>query len=281
MTDTLKLVPRTRDEVAATIAQLDEATRAQFSADWWAKFRASAFQDPWVHGFNLVLTDGTTVGLGSFKGPPVEGVVEIAYAITPDHQGRGYATAAARALVEYAFRSPEVSKVLAHTLPGGIASQRVLAKSGFRHTGEVVDPEDGLVWRFEITAWSGKPWHAHVYYDPAEWGAAKKLHDQLSAMLAERTLPGLVLVGHMYDRGVGPHPKPQFEIQFFEHAVPRVTGILRATGLNALVHPLTDDDLADHTTLARWLGDPLPLDESVLDPPGRNQGFARFGKEDF
>jgi RimJ/RimL family protein N-acetyltransferase len=281
MTATLKLEPRTRDEVAATIAQLDEATRAQFSADWWAKFRASAFQDPWVHGFNLRLGDGTNVGLASFKGPPVDGVVEIAYAIVPEHQGRGHATAAARALVDHAFRAPEVRKVIAHTLPAGVASQRVLSKAGFRHCGEVVDPEDGRVWRYEITAAAENPWHAHIYYDAGTWSVAQALHQRLATMLAQRALPGLVLVGHMYDRGVGPHPKPQFEIQFHEHAVARVTGILEAAGLDALIHPLTDDDLADHTTLARWLGQPLPLDLSVLDPPGRNQGFARFGKNDF
>lgn len=45
--------------------------------------------------------------------------------------------------------------------------------------------------------------------------------------------------------------------------------------------PLTDDDLADHTTLAWWIGEPLELDTSVLDPPGVNQGVARFGKSDF
>jgi ribosomal-protein-alanine N-acetyltransferase len=41
--------------------------------------------------------------------------------------------------------------VRAHTLPDGVASQRVLEKSGFTKTSEVVEPEDGLVWRFEIS----------------------------------------------------------------------------------------------------------------------------------
>lgn len=150
MTMTLKLVPRNRDEVAASLDAMPAEVRAQVSADWWAKFQQSAFEDPWVHGFNLLLADGANVGIGSFKGPPVDGAVEIAYAVVPEHQGKGYATVAARAMVEFAFRAPEVRKVLAHTLPDGLASQRVLLKSGFTHTGEVVDPEDGLVWRFEI-----------------------------------------------------------------------------------------------------------------------------------
>ncbi len=37
----------------------------------------------------------------------------------------------------------------AHTLPAPNASTRVLAKCGFERTGEVEDPEDGLVWRWE------------------------------------------------------------------------------------------------------------------------------------
>ena len=125
------------------------------------------------------------------------------------------------------------------------------------------------------------PYHAHVYYDEGTWDVAQRLHQELSDMLVGGTLANLVLVGKMYETGVGPHPVPQFEIQFLASAVPDITRILKATGLNALIHPLTDDDLADHTTLAVWLGEPIPLDESVLDPPGQNQGIARFGKVEF
>ena len=145
----MKLIPRTRDEVRATLDVLSPEVRAQFSPHWLALFAKSAPQDPWVHGFHVVDDEGVIVGLGSFKGPPVDGVVEIAYAIEPEQQGKGHATAAARALVAFAFASGQVRVVRAHTLPDGIASQRVLLKSGFVKTGEVVDPEDGLVWRFE------------------------------------------------------------------------------------------------------------------------------------
>ena len=125
------------------------------------------------------------------------------------------------------------------------------------------------------------PWHAHVYYDEHCWEIARQLHQELSDMLVGGTLANLVLVGRMYETGVGPHPLPQFEIQFYAAAVPDITRLIQETGLRALIHPLTDDDLADHTTLAVWLGEPVPLDESVLDPPGQNQGIARFGKIDF
>ena len=59
------------------------------------------------------------------------------------------------------------------------------------------------------------PWHAHVYYDRATWNVAERLHQQLGEMLRQGTCAGLVLVGRMYEVGVGPHPKPQFEVQFY------------------------------------------------------------------
>jgi len=125
------------------------------------------------------------------------------------------------------------------------------------------------------------PYHAHVYYDQYTWSLAERLHQELNDILLRGAMKDLVMVGKMYERGVGPHPKPQFEIQFLASAVPEIASLIGATGLTALIHPLTDDDLADHTTLAEWIGEPLPLDESVLDPPGKNQGIARFGKTDY
>ena len=67
----------------------------------------------------------------------------------PSHRGRGYATEAARALVAFAFGAGSVRLVRAHTQPGNGASDRVLTKCGFARVGEVVDPEDGLVCRWE------------------------------------------------------------------------------------------------------------------------------------
>jgi len=146
----MKLIPRTRDEVRASIEAMAPDMRAQISADYLALLEKSPMKDPWVHGFHLLDDAGHLVGLGGFKGPPTDGMVEIAYAINPDQQGKGHATASACALVAYAFEFDHVQIVRAHTLPDGVASQRVLAKSGFLKKGEVVDPDDGLVWRFEI-----------------------------------------------------------------------------------------------------------------------------------
>jgi DOPA 4,5-dioxygenase len=122
------------------------------------------------------------------------------------------------------------------------------------------------------------PHHAHVYYEAADRPRAERVHRQC---LAARDAGELLFVGELRDRPVGPHPKPQFELHFRAGSLPRVLALIESSNLTALVHPLTDDDLADHTTLGTWIGAPLPLDLSVLDPPGRNQGIPRFGKTDF
>jgi RimJ/RimL family protein N-acetyltransferase len=121
------------------------------SPAWLALLDGSSPADPWIHGFNLVHRHtGIIVGLCGFKGPPdSDGMVEISYAVNPEHEGKGYATEAAGAMVAYAFGHAQVRVVRAHTLPQPNASTRVLTKSSFRQVGEVIDPEDGLVWRWE------------------------------------------------------------------------------------------------------------------------------------
>jgi [ribosomal protein S5]-alanine N-acetyltransferase len=150
-TKSLKLVPHTRDDVRAQIEGMNADQRAELSPDWLARVHGATADDPWLLGFALVhRTTNVVIGTCGFKGPPgADGTAEIAYGVAPDHQGNGYATEAAEALVAYAFNSGKVRVVRAHTISGTSASTRVLAKCGFRRVGEVIDPEDGPVWRWE------------------------------------------------------------------------------------------------------------------------------------
>ena len=128
-----------------------EEVLAEVSPDWLAALRVSEGPDPWRHGF-FVVHGGirAAIGAAGFKGPPdATGTVEIAYGIEPNFEGQGYATEAAAALVAFAFDTAQVQLVRAHTLPTPNASTRVLAKCGFLHVGDVVDPDDGPVWRWE------------------------------------------------------------------------------------------------------------------------------------
>jgi len=145
----LDLVLESTESVLARIEALSPADRAEVSPDWMARMRNSA-PSPWTHGFAIVeRQSGAIVGGCAYKGPPDEnGVVEIAYGVEPAVRKRGYAREAAEALVMYAARAG-VRLVCAHTRPGNEASARVLESCGFERLGEVMDAEDGLVWRWE------------------------------------------------------------------------------------------------------------------------------------
>ena len=150
-TASLDLVLQTPDELLAWVASLPSGDRAEVSPDWIARVRTAAAGDPWALSFTVVeRASGSAVGTCAFKGPPdADGVVEVAYGTDPAHRGRGFATEAAGALAGFAFASGRVRLVRAHTRPDNGASKRVLARCGFRRVGEVMDPEDGLVCRWE------------------------------------------------------------------------------------------------------------------------------------
>lgn len=146
----LVLIPNTLDTARALVADMDAWQRAEVSPAWMARVD-SGTADTWTLGYTMMLRPtGARVGTCGFKGPPgLDGVVEIAYGVSPEHEGHGYASDAANGLVDHAFGSGLVRVVRAHTRQVEGASPRVLLKCGFRCMGEVVDPEDGPVWRWE------------------------------------------------------------------------------------------------------------------------------------
>jgi aromatic ring-cleaving dioxygenase len=120
------------------------------------------------------------------------------------------------------------------------------------------------------------PYHAHIYFTDDQRDTAEDLRTRFEAG------PSILFVGVMTAGKAGPHPIPQYEVHFLKSSLDEVVKTIRESGLRALIHPLTDNDLADHTTLGEWIGgEPLELDLTTLDPPGINQGIARFGKSDF
>jgi [ribosomal protein S5]-alanine N-acetyltransferase len=85
-------------------------------------------------------------GIGLF-GPPEDGQVEFGYGIVESHRGRGYATEAARALVEVALGLPGVTEIVAGVDPANPASVRVLEKAGLSFRSQ-----DGDEAQYSITA---------------------------------------------------------------------------------------------------------------------------------
>jgi RimJ/RimL family protein N-acetyltransferase len=136
--------------VAAAPGLREFMVSGEVSPVYLQTLRAASGPDPWAIGFAIVhRADRVAIGACGFKGAPCDGHVEIAYGIVPTRQGQGFATEAARALVGFALADGRVGLVLAHTAPQSNASTRVLRTIGFRTTGQVVDPEDGPVWRWE------------------------------------------------------------------------------------------------------------------------------------
>ena len=122
------------------------------SGDFLARVENGQQPDPWQFGFAIIhKVENVLIGTCGFPGPPdSDGVAEISYGIAPGYQGRGYATEAAKALIEFATKDPRVETIRAHTLAEANASTRVLQKCGLKKIGDAVDPENGLaVWRWE------------------------------------------------------------------------------------------------------------------------------------
>jgi RimJ/RimL family protein N-acetyltransferase len=108
-------------------------------------------RDWWVY-LIIYKPDNQLIGSCGYKGEPdSNGVVEIGYEIMPSHRGKGLGTETAKGLLDHAFRQSGVQKVIAHTLPEENPSARLLEKIGFAQTEDVNDPDEGFVWRWEIS----------------------------------------------------------------------------------------------------------------------------------
>ena len=108
----------------------------------------------WSMQFFVDPATGRLLGSGGFASRPVDRVVEIGYEIAPAFRGRGFGSAAARALIERAMASGEIDHVIAHTRPGPNPSTGVLVSLGFQHVADQHDPEVGPVWKWR---WTGGP----------------------------------------------------------------------------------------------------------------------------
>ena len=64
------------------------------------------------------------------------------YALDPAHHGKGYATEAAQALIDYAFEYFNLKRIVANTEFSNLASQAVMKKLGMKlYRNETGEPE--------------------------------------------------------------------------------------------------------------------------------------------
>jgi [ribosomal protein S5]-alanine N-acetyltransferase len=117
------------------------------------QMKGSQLWHPWLPYLFIFRPERAVVGLGGFKSvPDPQRTVEIGYSVAPSYQNKGFATSAARQLIEIAFESKQVDRVCAHTLAAPNASTRVLEKCGMSKVSEAVDPNVGSVWKWELGA---------------------------------------------------------------------------------------------------------------------------------
>jgi RimJ/RimL family protein N-acetyltransferase len=142
-------------DVSTAPVPLPAALADPAEAPLWRMRARQVAADPsaaaWVTGVVRDLDRGVVVGRAGFHGPPdARGMVEIGYAVLPEHRRRGYARAALAVLLDRARREPDVRVVRLAIAPGNAASLAVARPFGFRVVGEQVDEVDGPEVLYEL-----------------------------------------------------------------------------------------------------------------------------------
>jgi L-amino acid N-acyltransferase YncA/aromatic ring-cleaving dioxygenase len=167
------------------------------------------------------------------------------------HEALGFTHAGCLAAVGFKFGGWVDTVFMQRALGPGARS--LPAEVGLRN--EEVSMREGTL---DTAAISG--YHAHLYYD----AATKPIAERLRRAIAERF--SSARIGNWHDEPVGPHPVSMYQVAFAVEQFTRIVPwlMLNREGLNVLVHPQTNDSVADHTRFAAWLGAPLPLHIEVL-----------------
>ncbi len=164
-TENLKLLPCDTEILRAAIEGneiLAKKINVSIQEDW-SEFGIGVFQysldkiienddeNGWWTYFPIHKNDNKLIGSGGYKGKPTpEGTVELGYEIAPNYRNQGLATEMTKALIENALKDIRVKNIIAHTLGHENASTTVLQKCGFVKINELIDPDEGLVWKWEL-----------------------------------------------------------------------------------------------------------------------------------
>ena len=117
-----------------------------------AKMRDDPALEPWLLRAIALRETKTMVGFIGFHTLPgadylnqyALGGVEFGYTIFSDYRRRGYASEAAKALMDWATHEHHVTRFIVSISPTNEASLRLAQKFGFRKVGSFTDPEEGV-----------------------------------------------------------------------------------------------------------------------------------------
>ncbi len=109
-------------------------------------------------------------------------------------------------------------------------------------------------------------YHFHIYFLPNDTKALNSANDLMTK--AKAAFPNLRI--SLFNYPIGPHPIPMFEIdlehlpqdqvkEYLYQVLPWVMLNVDFTEHPVLLHPLSDNELADHTVRPAWFGQKLIL----------------------
>jgi aromatic ring-cleaving dioxygenase len=102
-------------------------------------------------------------------------------------------------------------------------------------------------------------YHAHIYFDPDQLGAAE-------AFAAAAKARFNLSVGHFHQDPIGPHPRGSCQLSMRPEvfAAFALWAPEAREDLTIFAHGLSGNDRADHTRFVIWFGPSEPLDLSIF-----------------
>ena len=107
-----------------------------------ARDALATYPDFETHGFGRwgveLKETGELIGFSGLKRLDEFDAVDIGYRFFPQHWGKGYATEASSACLDFGFQTLGLDRIIALVIQDNAASIRVLEKTGMRKVGPVV-----------------------------------------------------------------------------------------------------------------------------------------------
>lgn len=156
-TKRLMILPMTDEELENLIRVTDSPELKQAYQEMLDGCRQNPNQRIWYTAWKICLKEnkkevGKQIGDIGFKGPAEHYSVEIGYGIDTEYEGNGYATEAAKAMIDWAMYQENVYFVEAEVASDNMASRRVLEKLSFQPDG-VGEEGDRFVLEKESISW--------------------------------------------------------------------------------------------------------------------------------
>jgi RimJ/RimL family protein N-acetyltransferase len=168
-TDRLELIPFTADAIDLLLARNQSGLRETTGLEFPEPLRPPPLMEEllpqvrdrlrvepatlgWWTWLAVERDSRRVTGALGFGGPPdSEGAVMVGYSTYPGADGKGYASEATRALVDWALAQPGVTRVCASIPPENWPARRVAEKVGMEVVGTVweEDIDEVLLYRIE------------------------------------------------------------------------------------------------------------------------------------